>query len=61
MAGALAVIRYVKIHGTKHRPWLTTPLAKVAAIARANKSYADGLDHDGQGRALHETRRAGAM
>ena len=23
-AGALAVIRYAKIHGTKHRPWLTT-------------------------------------
>ena len=21
-AGALAVIRYAKIHGTKHRPWL---------------------------------------
>ena len=41
MAGALAVIRYAKIHGTKHRPWLTALLArrptKVAAIARANK------------------------
>ena len=41
MAGALAVIRYAKIHGTKHRPWLTTLLArrptKVAAIALANK------------------------
>jgi len=39
--GALAVIRYAKIHGTKHRPWLTTLLArrptKVAAIALANK------------------------
>jgi hypothetical protein len=22
VAGALAVIRYAKIHGTKHRPWL---------------------------------------
>ena len=22
-AGALAVIRYAKIHGTRHRPWLT--------------------------------------
>jgi transposase len=21
VAGALAVIRYAKIHGTKHRPW----------------------------------------
>ena len=41
MAGALAVIRYAKIHGTKHRPWLTALLArrpsKVAAIALANK------------------------
>ncbi|MGC1743081.1 MAG: IS110 family transposase [Pseudolabrys sp.] len=41
MAGALAVIRYAKIHGTKHRPWLAALLArrptKVAAIALANK------------------------
>jgi transposase len=40
-AGALAVIRYAKIHGTKHRPWLVALLArrptKVAAIALANK------------------------
>src|SRR5215467_365224 len=39
--GALAVIRYAKIHGTGHRPWLTGLLArrptKVAAIALANK------------------------
>ena len=39
--GALAVIRYAKIHGSKHRPWLTGLLArrptKVAAIALANK------------------------
>ena len=28
MAGALAVIRYAKIHGTKHRPWLTALLAR---------------------------------
>ena len=36
-----AVIRYAKIHGTKHRPWLTALLArrptKVAAMALANK------------------------
>src|SRR5262249_30502941 len=35
------VIRYAKIHGTAHRPWLTALLAlrptKVAAIALANK------------------------
>src|ERR1700740_1580305 len=40
-AGALAGIRYAKIHGTGHRPWLTALLArrptKVAAIALANK------------------------
>ena len=39
--GALAVIRYAKVHGTRHRPWLTALLArrpaKVAAIALANK------------------------
>src|SRR5262245_55521977 len=27
-AGALAVIRYAKIHGTGHRPWLTGLLAR---------------------------------
>jgi transposase len=40
-AGALAVIRYAKIHGTGHRSWLTALLArrptKVSAIALANK------------------------
>jgi transposase len=39
--GALAVIRYAKIHGTKHRPRLTALLArrpaKVDAIALANR------------------------
>jgi transposase len=39
--GALAVIRYAKIYGTKHRPWLAALLSrrptKVAAIALANK------------------------
>jgi transposase len=41
VAGALSVIRYAKVHGTKHRPWLTALLTrrptKVAAIALANK------------------------
>ena len=41
VAGAFALIRYAKIHGTKHRPWLTALLSrrptKVAAIALANK------------------------
>ncbi|HKD25603.1 MAG TPA: IS110 family transposase [Xanthobacteraceae bacterium] len=40
-AGALAVIRYAKLHGTEHRPWLAALLArrptKVSAIALANK------------------------
>jgi transposase len=40
-AGALAVIRYARIHGTKPRPWLAALLArrptKVAAIGLANK------------------------
>jgi transposase len=40
-AGALAVIRYAKLRGTKRRPWLTALLArrptKVVAIALANK------------------------
>src|SRR5262249_60849326 len=40
-AGALAGIRYAKIHGTQHRPWLSALLSrrptKVAAIALANK------------------------
>ena len=40
-AGALAVIRYAKIHGAGHRPWLTALLTRrptrVAAIALANK------------------------
>jgi transposase len=40
-AGAFAVIRYAKIRGSGHRPWLAALLArrptKVAAIALANK------------------------
>src|SRR5256714_7313352 len=41
VAGALSVIRYAKIHGTKHRPWLTALLsrrpAKVPGIALCHK------------------------
>jgi transposase len=65
VAGALAVMRYAKIHGTKHRPWLTALLerrpTKVAAIALANKPARMGLGHDGQGRAIQGTRRACAV
>ena len=43
-AGALAVIRYAKIYGTGHRPWLTTLLArrptKVAAMLSRTSSPA---------------------
>jgi hypothetical protein len=39
----LAVIRYAKIHGTKHRPWLTALVArrptKVAAFATAGEAH----------------------
>src|SRR4051794_7032351 len=45
---AVTRVNMRKIHGTKHRPWLTALLGrrptKVAAIA-----LADGLGHDGQG------------
>jgi hypothetical protein len=62
VAGALAVIRYAKIHGTKHRPWLTALLGrrptKVVAICTCQQDCAHGLGHDGQGRALQTTRRA---
>jgi transposase len=38
-AGALAVIRYAKIHGTKHRPWLS------ALLARRPTKVADMASH----------------
>jgi transposase len=54
VAGALAVIRYAKIYGTKHRPWLTALLArrptKVAAIALANKIARKAGEEDGRQR-----------
>jgi transposase len=61
-AGALAVIRYAKIHGTEHRPGLAGLLArrptKVAAIALANKIARMAWANDGQWRALQGTCRA---
>jgi transposase len=36
--GALAVIRYAKIHGTKHRPWLTALLARRGDPPRSRPS-----------------------
>jgi hypothetical protein len=51
-AGALAVIRYAKKHGTEHRPWLTTLLArrptKVAAIALAKRGACLDPHHTGR-------------
>ena len=50
-AGALAVIRYAKIHGTKHRPWLTALLAAEADQGRRHRARQqdrqDGLGYDG--------------
>src|SRR5256714_11267094 len=47
VAGALAVIRYAKLHGTDHRPWLTALLArpptKSAAIALGDKAAPNAL------------------
>ena len=56
------MIRYAKIHGTKHRPWLTALLArkptKVAAIALANKIAKMAWAMMARGRALQRTGRA---
>ena len=46
VAGALAVIRYAKIHGAEYRPWVAAYCwarrpTKVAAIALANKLHRD--------------------
>ena len=37
VAGALGVIRYAKIHGTKHRPWLTALLARAPCKGRRHR------------------------
>jgi hypothetical protein len=64
-AGALAVIRCAKLHGTQPRPWLTAllrvALTKVAAIAFAKQDRPYGLgDHDERG-ALQGTRSTGGV
>ena len=62
VAGALAIIRYAKIHGTGHRPWLTALLGATAdqgcRHCTCQQDCAHGLGHDGQGRAIQGTRRA---
>ena len=58
-AGALAVIRYAKIHGSEHRPWLG--MWRGGRQGRRHRARQqdrqNGLGHDGQGRALQGTRR----
>ena len=53
VAGALAVIRYAKIHGTKHRPRLTALLARRpdqgCRHRTCQQDRTNGLGHDGQG------------
>jgi transposase len=62
VAGALAVIRYAKIHGTKHRPCLSALLGAAANEGRRDRARQqdckNGVGHDGQGRALQESSRA---
>src|SRR5450631_1935209 len=64
VAGALSVIRYAKIHGTKQA--LAYGLAGAAAdqgcgYRARQQDRANGLGHDGQGRAIQGTRRACAI
>ena len=42
MAGALAVIRYARIHGTKHRPWLTALLARNGTL-KTDRGFPHGM------------------
>ena len=46
VAGALAVIRYAKIHGTKHRPWLTGLLATATFVGRRHCARQQARTHD---------------
>jgi transposase len=63
--GALAVIRYAKIHGTRHQPWLTALLARKPAKGGSHRACqqdsADGLGRDGERRAIQGTRRTCAI
>jgi transposase len=49
--GALAVIRYAKIHGTKHLSWLTALLAadQGCGCRARQQDRAVGLGHNDQG------------
>ena len=60
--GALAVVRYAKIHGTKHRPWLTALLTRRPTNGRGHRASQqdrqDGVGDHGQGGTLQRTGRA---
>ena len=59
VAGTLAVIRYAKIHGIKHAHSLAGATADQGCGYRAcQQARANGLGHDGQGRAIQGTRCA---
>src|SRR5262250_25743 len=50
-AGALAVIRYAKIHGTRHRPWLTlagSPAGQGRGDRTGEQALQNGLGDNGQ-------------
>ena len=59
--GALAVIRYAKIHGTKHRPWAHRVADAATHQGRSHRARKqdrqDGVGDDGQGRTLQRTSR----
>ena len=61
-AGALAVIRYAKLHGTQHRALADGIAGAEADQGRRHRARQqnrqNGLGPDGQGRALQGTRRA---
>ena len=62
MAGALAVIRYARIHGSRHRPVAHGIVGAAAEQDRRHRTRqqdcADGLGHDDQGRTLQGAHRA---
>jgi transposase len=61
VVGALAVIRYAKLHGTKYRPWVAALLARRPDQSRCHRpcqqARPNGLGNDGQGRAIQLSSR----
>jgi transposase len=67
VAGAFAVIRYAKLHGTKYRPWVAALLGRSIVGKAADQSRRhcasqqarpNGLGYDGHRRAIQLSRRA---